>query len=140
MDVEVNLVGVALATVAAMLVGAIWYSKGVFGAEWMKLVKLNEKKAQKEAPKAMSVMFVLAAITAYAIAWLSFVVSAWLEIDSYLAASLQTALMVWVAFAFATHVSNGMFEQRSSRLMAINVGNSLVTYLAMGLAIGLVGV
>ena len=66
MDVEVNLLGVAAAVVAPVVVGIIWYSKQVFGAEWMKLAKLKEKDLQKEAPKAMSVMLALAIMAAYA--------------------------------------------------------------------------
>ena len=139
MDVEVNIWGVVAATVAAMVVGSIWYHKGVFGKDWMKLAKISEKQAQKDAPKAMSVMLVLAAIAAYGLAWLTYAVGFVMEEDSYMVAALQTALMVWVAFVLYAQASNSVFEQRPSRLLLINAGNSLVTFLAMGLMIGWVG-
>ena len=139
MDVEVNLVGVAAATVAAMVVGSVWYHKAVFGTEWMKLTKISDKKAKEEAPQAMFVMFVLAALAAYALAWLTYAVGFIMEEESFVVAAVQTAMMVWVGFVFYAQVSNAMFEQRPKRLMVLNVGNSFVTFLAMGLAIGLVG-
>ena len=62
-----------------------------------------------------------------------------MEEDSYVVAAVQAALTTWVGFVFYAQVSNAVFEQRLQRLIAIHVGNSLVTFLAMGLAIGLVG-
>ncbi len=138
MDVEVNIVGVVAATLAAMFIGFVWYSKGVFGKEWMKLANVDEKTAQQDAPKAMIVMLVLAAIAAYVLAWLTYAVGYVLQQESYLTSAIQTAMMVWVGFVLYA-AAGAMFEQRPSRLIAINLGNSLVTFLAMGLAIGLVG-
>lgn len=139
MDVEVNFLGVFAAVVAAMIVGSVWYHKAVFGKEWMKLAKIDEKKAQKEAPTAMLTMLFLAVLAAYALAWLTFAVGYTMEEESYLVAAVQTAMMVWVGFVFYAQVSNSVFEQRPQRLRTLNVGNSFVTFLAMGLAIGLVG-
>ena len=138
MDVEVNLVGVAAATVAAMVVGSIWYHESVFGKEWMKLAKVDKKKAQKEGPKAMLAMLVLAVFAAYALAWFTFATSVVLQEDSYMAAAVQTSLMVWVGFILYA-AAGAIFEQRPQRLVMINLGNSLVTFLAMGLALGAVG-
>lgn len=137
-EVEVNLVGVAAATVVAMVIGAVWYSKGVFGKEWIKLAGVDEKRAQKEAPHSMAVMAVLAAVQAYVMAYLTYIVGAVLQEESFSTAAIKTALIVWVGFALPM-AAGAMFEQRRKKLIVINLGNSLVTFLAMGIAIGAVG-
>ncbi len=137
MEVEVNLLAVFLAAVAAMIVGMVWYAKPVMGAEWMKLAKVDEKKSKKEGPKAMVVMFVLALLAAYVLAYLTFTVGLVTQESSFLTAALKTSVMVWVGFFLYQHVTGAMFEQRPPKLLAINAPNSLITLLAMGLVIGL---
>lgn len=139
MDAEINMLGVLLATVAAMVIGGVWYSKGVFGAEWKKLAKIDEAKAKKEAGMAMTVMFVLAFIAAYVLAHVTFLSNAFYVDKTFLASALTTGFWMWLGFVLYAVLSNGVFEQRRKKLMLINLGNSLVTFLAMGWVIGLVG-
>lgn len=42
-----NWQGIVLATVAAMAIGTLWYSKFMFGTQWQKLAKLKDKDVKK---------------------------------------------------------------------------------------------
>jgi len=139
MDVDINVWGVLAATVAAMFVGAVWYAKKVFGEDWMKLAKINEKKAQEQAPVAMFGMFVFAFISAYILAFVTYLVFYFYTDLSYMGAAFMSGLLMWLGFLLYSTVSNGLFEQRPARLTLINAGNQIVTMLAMALALGLVG-
>lgn len=138
MDVEINLWGVLAAFVASMVIGSVWYSNSLFGKDWRKLVKLDEKRAKKEMPKAMGVMVAMSLLTAYVLAHVAYLSYTFFDY-SFLSAALQSAFWMWLGFIFTGAVMMGAFEQRPMKLTAINLGNSLVTFLAMGLAIGLVG-
>lgn len=138
-EVDVNLVGVLAAAVVAMIIGAVWYSKPLFGVEWMRLTKLTEKQAQKGAPVAMTAMAIMAIVTAGILAHFAYLSYAFFDDSSFFEASVVTSFWAWLGFVLYAQLSNGMFEQRPRKLVLINVGNSLVTLLAMGAVIGWVG-
>lgn len=138
MDVEVNIWGVLAAFVASMVVGSTWYSNSVFGKDWRKLAKLDLKKEKKEMPKAMVIMVVMSLLTAFVLAHVTYMAFTFFDY-SYISSAITTSFWMWLGFVFTGTVMMGAFEQRPNRLTAINLGNSLVTFIAMGLAIGLVG-
>lgn len=45
--IQVNFVGIVVASIAAMAVGYFWYSNMVFGKRWMKLQGLSENTMNK---------------------------------------------------------------------------------------------
>ena len=139
MEVEVNLLGVLLAAVGAMIVGSVWYAKGVFGAEWMRLAKVSEKKAKEEGMQAMVVMFILALIAAYVLAHVTYLSDQFFTNTDYQMAAVQSGFWMWLGFVLYAQVSNAMFEQRPRKLMLLNAANSLVTFIVMGAVIGFVG-
>lgn len=139
MEVEVNLLGVLLAAIGAMVVGSIWYAKGAFGAEWMRLAKIDEKRAKKEGPVAMLVMFVFALVAAYVLAHVTYLSNQFFVEDSFQMSGIQSGFWMWLGFVLYAQVSNGMFEQRPQRLIMLNAANSLVTFVVMGTIIGSVG-
>ena len=50
MSVDINLWGVLAGGVASMVIGMVYYSNALFGKEWKKLAKIDEKRFQKEMP------------------------------------------------------------------------------------------
>lgn len=139
MEVQVNYLAVFLAMVVSMVIGTIWYAKPVFGRAWMKLVNLDESKMKKGAVKAMSITVILSLLTAYVMAHLTYMSSQFFTVPM-LQAGVTTAFWVWLGISMTGMVMQGLFEQRPGKLMLLNVGNQLITLLAMGLIIGGMGV
>ena len=50
---------------------------------------------------------------------------------------LQTAFWAWLGLSLTTTVAHGIMEPRDGMLMVINAANRLVTFLLMGLILGL---
>lgn len=138
MEVEINALGVVLAAVAAMVVNSVWYAEGVMGKEWMKLVKLDKKKAQKGAAKAMVVAGLGAFITAYVLAHVSYLSFSFFE-QSFQASALTTAFWLWLGLQFTHMTMNGMFEQKPTKLIMINSSAALLSLVTMALVLGWVG-
>lgn len=139
MNVEINMVGVLLASLAAMVVGSVWYAKPVFGKSWIKLLNLDEKRMKKDAPKAMASAVLMSLLTAFVLAHVTYLSNAFYG-GSFMSSAVTTAFWMWLGFQFTLVVMNGFFEQRPVKLMFINASNQLVTLLAMGLVLGAVGV
>ncbi len=138
MEVQVNLLGVLAGATIALLVGMGWYSKKALGARWSKLVKLNEKKARKELPKTIIALVMMTGVVAYVLAHITYLSYTYFGYN-YLSSAVTTAFWVWLGFIAPVTVAFGIFEQRDEKLTLINLGQSLIGFLAMGLAIGLVG-
>lgn len=139
MEVEINFWGVVLAAVAGMVVGSAWYSKALFGKMWSDLVKLDQKEMKQGATKAMFTAAALSLLTAYVVAHVTYLSQQFYGV-SFQQAGITTGFWLWLGIAMTQAVTGGVFEQRPARLTALNVGNQLVTLLAMGLVVGLVGV
>ena len=140
MNAEVNLVAVVLAMVASMVVGMIWYSKGVFGAQWMKLVGMTDDKAKKGAGKAIASTVVVSLITAYVLAHVTYLSDQFFTENTFLMNAINTAFWMWLGFVVTRMVTHDAFEQRPAKLTAMNSVHELITFLAMGAVIGWMGV
>ena len=126
----VNWVAVIVATVAAFILGAIWYSKALFGNQWMQEVGLTEENVQNaNMAKTFGTTFALQLLAAIALSAFLGEGSNWLE-------GLHTGLWIglfWVATAYGVTY---LFEQRSLRLWMINAGYFVVWYAVLGTIIG----
>lgn len=135
MVVHINFWGVLLSGVASMVIGMIYYADGVFGKEWKKLVKIDVKKFHKEMPKVMAGLFLAALVTAFAVAYVTFLYHHFFQ-DSWIGAGLATSLILWLGVSATTIFIHGSVEQRPRVLTVIQIGNRLLSMLAMGLIIG----
>lgn len=135
MDITINFWGVLLGAISSLVVGAIYYSPGLFGKDWMKLGKVDEKRFKKEQPKFTVLALVVAFIVAYFVAYFGFLYHNFYQ-DSWLGAAVSVALLLWVGFSATTVVVHGALDQRPRRLMYITLGNRLLSFLAIGLLVG----
>ena len=138
MEVQVNGVGVLLATLSSMVVGSIWYSKATFGKTWMKLVGLTDEKMKEGGWLPMLGAIVRALLTAYVLAHVIFLSHTFFN-NSFLEDALMTGFWVYVGFVGSTMLMHDAFEQRRKKLSLINASHEFVTIMVMALVIGLVG-
>lgn len=138
MDVQINLWGVIAAAAVSMVVGGIWYARPVFGGVWMKMVGLKDADMKAGASKAMVLAFLMSLLTAYVLAHVSYLSYRFFG-GSFLTDSLQTAFWLWLGLVAARLITHDTFEMRPAKLTMISIGNELVTLMAMGLVIGLIG-
>lgn len=140
MGIDINWLAVVLAGLSSMLVGSIWYAKGVFGTTWAKLAKLDldGEKTKKSAPRALAIAMVMSLLLAFVIAHVAALSRSYFGV-SPLEAGLSTAFWLWLGVSVTTVVVHDVFEQRPVKMTLLTVGNQLVTIMVMGLIIGLFG-
>jgi hypothetical protein len=139
MEVQVNYLAVLLAMLSSMVVGTVWYAKGVFGKTWGKLANVDMSKAGENAVKPIVTTVVVSLISAYVLAHVSYLSNNFFQ-NSFLQDSLTTAFWLWLGFTAARFITHDAFEGRPVKLTAINVAHELATFLLMGLIIGVLGV
>lgn len=140
MDVQVNYLAVFLAAASTMVVGSIWYAKGVFGNTWAKLAKVDMSKPVKASQMAwlMGSTFVASLVTAYVLAHVTYLSFNFFDYD-FLQAALTTAFWLWLGFTAARIYTHDAFEGRRKKLTALTVTHELVTFMVMAAVIGSVG-
>lgn len=130
---ELNWLAVLAGTVAAFVVGAVWYSQAVFGKQWMKGAGLTEKEtknADMVTPMVGGVVTTL--ISTIGLAVLFDV----LALEGVLNGALLGA-MVAVAFVVTNKVMHNLFEQKPSDYMLITISGDIVALAVAGAVLAL---
>jgi hypothetical protein len=135
MVVHINFWAVLLGGVASMIIGTIYYSDSVFGKAWKKLAKIDTKKFEKEMPLNMTQLFISALLTAYTVAFVTFLYQSFYH-GSWFAAGLASSLILAVGVSGTTVLIHDTTNQLPSKLINITLGNRLLSIVAMGLIIG----
>jgi hypothetical protein len=138
MDVQVNTYGVILAALSSMVVGSVWYARPVFGNIWMKLAKVKMDGDKSKMWMMLLLTFALALLTAYVLAHVSYLSHQFFG-NSFLQDSLSSAFWMWLGFTAARIYTHDLFEGRPAKLTLITASHELVTFIVMGMVIGLVG-
>ena len=125
-SVDINWLAVIVAAVVNMVVGAVWYSRSLFGKEWMKLTgrKLEEMGG---------------AGTGYGVAAVGALVQSWILAHFVIYAGsanfwdgLVTGFWLWVGFIAVGIAVGTVFEGRPWKYWQVTAGNMLVVLLING--------
>lgn len=133
LGVEVNLISLALAITANMVVGMLWYGP-LFGGAWLKLVKKRQDELiMKPKDILLSLLF-----TSLVVIGMNSVMQFAKEVSglSYLVNVFVTSMMVATVFTLPVLGNEVVFEGRSPKLITLNWGHQLANYLVAGLILG----
>lgn len=133
----VRLWAVALAAIATMIVGFLWYSPLLFARPWMVAMgydpddKAKIAAMQKTAGLLYGISFVAALVSAFVLA--KILVGMTIASALY---GMKVGFAVWVAFVATVQLTDKLFGDRPAKLFLINTGYQLVCYLVMGAILG----
>lgn len=137
MDLSFGWQGVALGTVAYMLIGFVWYMKGVFGKIWMKSLGWTEKDIKKgDQGKSMVLMLLASLVTVFV---LHVVITVFTEGMYGVVPGIQGGFWCWLGFMLTSNGTNAVFERRVNAGFWVNISFQLVAMLAAGAIIGYMG-
>lgn len=124
---SMNVTGVALAVVASMILGAVWYSPFVLGRQWMNAAGVHPKMKNGLTPaQAMSLCFVLTVA-------LCVIVDGFLKhttADTF-AEGAKLSLWYW-AVAMLVYAIHAMFEARPLKLFVISAMHQFLNFVLIG--------
>jgi hypothetical protein len=131
----VNYIAVLVASVAAYILGALWYSPVLFGKQWMKLMKLTPKDLEKAKVKGMGKSYFLGFIGAFVMAWVVAYFVGLLGITNALA-GLVLGFWLWLGFVAVTTLDGVLWAGMPWTLWILNNSHSLVRLFIMGAILG----
>ena len=129
MNFNVSLVGVGVAAVVNMILGALWYSPVLFCSVWMKLSKI--KATKEDMKKCAKVGYAVTMVMSLVMAFVLSVLVSSLGLTSALGGALVGAL-VWVGFVMTTFIGQVLWEGKPFLLYVLNSGYYLVSFVIMG--------
>lgn len=117
---HVNWLAVLVATIAYFVLGALWYSKALFGSKWAKLLNLdtNNPELKKGMGGMMLSAFILMALVCFGLEFIIVKINFAQEIIY----GIKVGLLTGLTFATASISINYVFERRPANLYLINNG------------------
>jgi hypothetical protein len=128
---EIDWIAVAVSTVAAFVLGGLWYSPLLFAKAWMAGAKLTEAEASANMPAVFGQAIVAAFITAAAFG--SFVGNGLTLKDGLIVGAVTGFGLVAASLAL-----NYAFERRPLSLLLINGGYYVVQFVLYGVIFALI--
>jgi membrane protease YdiL (CAAX protease family) len=121
-----NLVGILLASLAAIVVAGAWYSPIAFGKLWRKEAKIKDKELRGGSPVKYIIALVMILLTAVILQQAIIVVD---PQNMFEAASI--AVWIWLGFIVTYVIAGGLFEKVSTKLMLIDLTGQVFILMAM---------
>jgi hypothetical protein len=100
---------------------------------------VNPSGEAKDAVKPILITLVVSFISAWVLAGSAAIAQEFYG-GNFLVNTLITAIILWAGFTASRFVTHDAFEGRPAGLTVLNVAHELVTFLVMGLVIGLFGI
>lgn len=120
----ISLLGVLLvAGIASSIVGAIWYSKKVFGGTWM---CETGQKDMTQSKKKLWIAMLVGLIGDMVTAFVLLLVSVYTGVPQYIAAPV-----LWLGFIVPMALGAVFYENRSWKWFGVTAGYRLLSVLAM---------
>jgi hypothetical protein len=133
---EINIWAVLVAALSTMVVGSIWYARPVFGTWWEKAARVQQPA---NAVFAIIVTVIVSLVSAWVLAGAAAIAHEFYG-GSFLVNTMVTAIILWAGFTAARFITHDAFENRPKLLTLLNISHELVTFVVMGLVIGLFGI
>lgn len=132
--ITINWISVLVASIAATVIGAIWYSPILFGSAWMKEVDKTLKDIKKRGAMKLLVSFITLLIIASVLDIFIRAIGA-----TTIWSGILVGLIAWFGFRETRHWLAMSFGTSSMRHFLLNSGHDLVEFLVIGAILGLMG-
>ena len=137
MELQLNWVAIAIATVVGMGVGVVWFAKPVFGRPWRRLASFGPN-ADAPAPIVYIAALLGTAVFVLTLAVATSVVSAAFGIP-LLAAAFAAAGVPWLGVLVPRHAAIALFQDMPRPLFLIYIGHDATVLVLAAVIIGLLG-
>jgi hypothetical protein len=128
----INWFAVIVAALSNFVIGGLWYSPMLFGNVWMEENNFTDDKLKKSnMPKIFGLTFLFSLVMALNLAMFlndAGTTASWGAIAGFLAGFGWAAMSIFII---------GQFERKTTRYMLIHAGYVTVSFVVMGIVIGM---
>ncbi|MFW5703968.1 MAG: DUF1761 domain-containing protein [Patescibacteria group bacterium] len=129
MFTDINLLSIILASIAYMVIGALWYSPLLFGNLWMQELQIEWKKMEGQ-NKAMALGVVLGVVLSVGLS----IVLSMIDVNS-VDRAIETAFLLWIGIMLPVLGTGPIYEKQPVKVFVITAGYHLVALLSMAIII-----
>jgi uncharacterized protein DUF1761 len=123
----INFVALAVATLAKIFLGALWYSPVLFAEPWMELVNCTPEQMKAAMPKALLADVIGTFIQAFVLVHAVHYAGA-----NSIGMGAAVGFLNWLGFIAVTTLAITIYEKKPFKLFLINNGFQLLSLLIMG--------
>ena len=125
---ELNIWAILVASVLNMLIGALWYSKPLFGKQWMNYLGFKDNEPSSS-PWTLVVVYVLGLVIAIMMAM-------FLQGTEGAKEGIVYGAAIGLGIVIPTILTHYLMEQRKAGFMFIIAGHELLLFLVYGALLG----
>jgi hypothetical protein len=126
-EFQVNYLAVGVAALATLLIGALWYSRLLFGKVWLEAHGYSEEKARQKAGRGFVVSLFCYLVMAFVLA----VLVSYADVSSVLQGAFL-GFLVWIGFLATLGLTAHMFSEKPLSIYLVDAGYQLVYAVVMG--------
>jgi hypothetical protein len=133
-QIDVNWIAIVVAAIAAFALGALWYSRTLFGRQWMAAHGHTPEKLaamQSSMGKTYAFSFITYLIMAMVIALLMGLTG-----GNSVVQGIVIAVLAWLGFGFTIGLNSNLFSDKPATAFMIDAGYQFVHVIVMGAIIG----
>lgn len=134
---SINYIGILIAGIVSMMIGGMWYGP-LFGKIWVKEAGITDEMMASAKAKGMTKSYIFTLISclisAYILAYFMGVQSV-----TSVSSTLTLVFMIWLGFQIPIHLGTVLWDMKTFKLFVINSLYSLVSLLASGIILSLIG-
>ncbi len=131
---DVNWLAILVAAIVAFALGALWYSRPLFGRQWMAAHGYTPEQLaamQSSMGKTYAFSFVTYVIMAMVIALLMGLTGGTTAVQG-----IVLAVLAWLGFGFTIGLNSNLYSNKRPAAFMIDAGYQLVHVIIMGAIIG----
>ncbi len=128
--IQVDAFTVVIAAILNMIIGFFWYSRWLFGKTWMKLCHVTESSM-----KGKNITFLYAFIVSLVIAYFLAFFEGYLGVTT-VTDGMFVGFCIWLGFVLTTQIGGWLWCKEPFKLLAINAGCKLLSFLVMSGVLG----
>ena len=125
-EFQINYLAVGVAALATLFIGALWYSRLLFGKLWVKAHGYSEEKVKQMAGRAFMVSLFCYLVMAFVLA----VLVSYAGVSTVLQGAFL-GLLVWIGFLSTLGLTAHMFSEKPLSTYLIDAGYQLVYAVVM---------
>ena len=133
--VSINYFAVLVATIAAIVLGFLWYGP-LFGKTWMRLMNIDKKKMEEAKKKGMTMNYVIMIISTLVMSYILAHFVKYLGATN-IAGALQAAIWIWLGFIATVQIGIVLWEGKPWKLYFLNTAYWLVNLAVMATILAL---
>ncbi len=126
-EFQINYLAVGVAALATIFIGALWYSRLLFGKLWVKAHGYSEEKVKQMAGRGFIVSLLCYVVMAFVLA----VFVSYAGVSTVLQGAFL-GLLVWIGFLATLGLTAHLFSEKRWLTYLIDAGYQLVYAVVMG--------